>query len=308
MGSNNNGGDGGAMMIVVLMSVCMIMCCSSALSVWISVNEGIIENSALDWMKWSDYPGLGLSTGDTTTTDGGDDSSPGGGGDAKYSKYKENCVYMYDSKDGKKGSIEPSICVDEKDDKKYWEHSKIHNLSGLRVGKEVVASIIDRNRDAIKRINGSDAEKVVELPTEWDNKAGGISVEYKKYKSSGKLDSVGGNLDEDCVYFYGDTKAKAYVGHMCPKSKSKSDVFNHAWSKQISSMRIGKKVEIKYTTSAGATKDLSGNGVSKVVEMGSDNDSIVKIEAWKKGGSSKYTEEQLAHGEQQAQILQNMMS
>ena len=306
MGNKSNGNDGGAMMIVVLISICMIMSCSSAVSLWVSVNEGIIQNSVLDWMLWSDYPGLGLgtTTSNTSTSSGGSATD-----DPEFSKYKENCVYMYDSKDGKTGFIEPSICVDEKKDKTYWEHSKIHKLSGLRVGKEVVASIIDRNRDTIKRINGSDATKVIELPTEWDNKAGGISVEYKKYKD-GKIKSVGGNLDEECVYFYGDSKAQAYVGHMCPKSKTKPDVFNHAWSKQISSMRIGKKVDIKYTTSGGAVKDLSGKGVSKVVEMGSDNDSIIKIEAWKKGGSSssKLTEEQLAHAESNRQMLEQIMS
>ncbi|MGA1563856.1 MAG: hypothetical protein ACO35C_04465 [Pontimonas sp.] len=268
------------MMLVVVSMMVMSSCVMSSMSsgVFVAANENWLTGAAFDWMDWGGWAdfkswfgfkpaaspdpaaGTNPSPSDTTT---GTVTSP-------TSKYKENCVYLYTGKDAKSGYLR-TICVDKKDPNKLgsWKWSADKSVQSLRVGKEVKASVIpEKAYGQTLTINGSDATKPINLTDkDFADRAGAISVSYKQYSTSGDLKSVGGSMDETCVYLYNDNNGNGYLDTACSKS-SEIVLYQKSIVNRVSSLRVGKRVSVVlYSDGSINPLRVDGAGTSTLVDL-----------------------------------------
>ena len=316
--SSSSGGGDSTMMIVLVMIICC--CCFLSLGYLAAgymVNKGTVSFGPLDSFLSAPFKLFsGTGEGDDEDYDndeggdeGGDITTGGGGGgddgksgkkskgdkdkdkkdkkdkkNDKDKKYKDNCVYLYKDIDGK--GYMKSMCVSRSNPTQYWENGKIHELSSIRYGPDVQVHILPRNdantKSALKFNDGkTKAGKLVNLTKhDFNDQAGAISLAFKEY-GGGTLKNVGGNYDENCVYLYSNGNAKSYVRTICSK-KNKSVVIIHPTLKQVSSMRIGKNVDvtIKRKNSSGGDTSLlyKGTGTKNVINLSSSwNDQITSV-------------------------------
>jgi hypothetical protein len=251
--------DSSGMMIVVLMVVSCMACCCIACAVWIMANEGILEGDFFDAITWDGYDDFMNKNGDDgddgdDDDDGGDDDDDGGDDGAgtgdddgeESGEYNPGCVYLYENTGGKK--YIRSLCVDKKTPERYWESGEIHGLSSMRVGEHVRVNLATRDRSkGTKKFNGEDANTIIELKDEgFNDKAGGISMAWKKYDTNNKLKSVGEPRDEKRVYLYLDDDGKGFIDSIKSKSSETLDITvkDKPQYVGVSSVRVGKDVEL----------------------------------------------------------------
>lgn len=199
-------------MIILVVVVLVIICCSScSSSLVVLANENpSFGGSALDFLRgdWY-YTIFGYPTGSSGEYEGEVDTGGGGSGNNdddndkdgdKDKKYKNNCVYLYKDKDGKKYLI--SKCTDEV---KTYKGSKLDGMSSLRVGKDLKVYLYDKNNK--KKAYEGKKDKVFNLSGKWNNDTRKIILRHKNTQTSEwKKDQVQNVKDKiDAVIEYAES-------------------------------------------------------------------------------------------------------
>jgi hypothetical protein len=176
---------------IMIILIVIVVCCSSLSSLSVIANENpSFGGSALDFLRgewYSNIFGGGGGGGDDGGGDGGDDG--GGGGDDeeddeeedndkkgdKDKKFKNNCAYLYEDKDGKKYLM--SKCTDGE---KTYKGSKLDGMSSIRVGKDLTVFLYDKN-DKKKTFKGK-KDKIYNLSGNWNKDTRKMMIQHKDYK------------------------------------------------------------------------------------------------------------------------------
>jgi len=235
----------------------------------------------MDWSGWSNFKGffgfkdkpdddpLPTNTTGTDPTTGGDPSTNTG---SESKVYKENCVYLYKGKDAKSGYLSTK-CVDEKNRQKTV--TGISNVSSLRVGNEVRVSVSSSKGNPLI-VNGATvggAVKPFNLSDKgFTEKAGWVSLAYKKYANDGTIESIGDKDDnEDCIYVYDDREGKSKIATIC-KSNMNGILPANDNFRRASAIRVGKNQSIVITDSDYLSKNryavaFGEAGVKKLIDL-----------------------------------------
>lgn len=171
--------------IVMVLVFVVILCSSCSSGVTVAANEfPSFGGSFLDFLRGDWYTNIFGEKKDTTVTS--NSSDPGGStvsgnndddGDDK-KDYKNNCMYLYKDKDGKK--YVTSKCTK---DKETYKSSKLDGVSSIRVGKDLTVYLYDK-KDKEKKYKGKN-NNVYNLSGNWNNDTKKIVIQHEDYKSSG---------------------------------------------------------------------------------------------------------------------------
>jgi len=128
-------------------------------------------------------------------------------------EYKNNCVYLYKDKDGKKYLV--SKCTSSS---KTYKGSKLDGMSSIRVGKDLTVYLYDK-KDKKKTYKG-EKDKVYNLSGNWNNDTKKLVLKHKdgggsSGGGSSKGENSGGNdscSSKICLYEHRDYGGK-YLGY-----------------------------------------------------------------------------------------------
>jgi hypothetical protein len=219
-------GDSTTTIVMVLVLV-IILCSSCSSSVTVLANENpSFGGSFLDFLRGDWYnnifgypvapPGEYENEGEGVDAggNGGDNEDDGDkDNDKDRSKPKDNCVYLYKNKNGKKYLI--SKCTSST---KTYKGSNVEEVSSIKVGKDLTVYVYDK--DNKKKMYKGNKNKTYNLSSKWDNKTKKLVLKHKdgggssggggssKGENSGGSDSCSSKI---CLYEHRDYGGK-YLG------------------------------------------------------------------------------------------------